>query len=490
VLNHACQISTAILDGESARKHLQPGAQVHAGAIVLQGDCDYLVQAIGGQTKLAQIAKLSGLAMQARLPSAQRQSRLATQFTLVVLLLALLSALTWSFWQADRALAVSLSVITVACPCALALALPVTRAMAYARLQQSGILLLRANALERLSEIDCLALDKTGTLTHITPTQVSTGKYEPCDVHVNVTGSLDVELAKAIVGAMELGSTHPIASALHWPSTLGVRDLVEHAGAGIDAEVIDPSENNRSLGRWQVASPRFFGLPDRDAIVLKGPLGTAHFVVEEQLVDDAIDAAGRLRNLLPELALLSGDHATRVARIANALGIEQFFARQQPEQKRAWVDAQQSLGKKVMMVGDGINDAIALAAAHLSVSFAHGSPLAHAQSDVLLLNDKLSNLPMMLEIARKSERICRQNLWFSKTYNLLMIPCAMIGWIGPSLAALGMALSSLLVTLNAARLLRESTAVPSAAVRPEKTAVTLTPEKTAVAQGSTKRVIA
>ena len=458
-----CSLSAAMLDGEFAPKPRIQGDQVYAGSSVRSGECVYRVQALGADTQIAQIARLSNRAAAYRAPNAAQQAQMATRFTLFVLLFALATAAFWCWLAPERALSITLSVLTVACPCALGLALPLTRAVAHARLQRMGVILLKPDVLERLNRVDCVLLDKTGTLTAL----------EIEHMRVSTSGALSVAEALVIAEKLERGQSHPWGQALcsaysqqaqsTAPLAAPASEIDLHPGLGICGMVAQQ--------RWRLGAPHWFGLADADGVVLDGPSGRAVFTLSERLQPGAELCVAGLRAQGLGVAILSGDSRARVENAAARLGITELSYRQSPEQKRAAVQALSSAGRYPMMLGDGVNDAIALASAHVAVSLGAASALAHAHADVLMLaapshgnrsdGTDLQRLPQVLAIARRASRIARQNVYWAQGYNLAAIPLAAMGFIGPGWAALGMGLSSLLVTLNAARLWRDDSVTRS-----------------------------
>jgi P-type Cu2+ transporter len=464
--SNECALSAALLDGEFAPKFVVRGAPVFAGASVRSGACIYRVTALGGDSQIGHIARLSRRAGARRLPNAAEEARLATRFTFLVLTLALLTAAAWWWIEPSRALSVTLSVLTVACPCALGLALPLTRAVAHARLQRMGVILLKPDVLERSNRVDCVLLDKTGTLTAFAP--VDPVRLNPSHLAdavdaltVQLSGGLSRAHALALAAALERGQNHPWAQALTranaHPSLLAT-DVDVLPGVGIRGTVLGQ--------RWRLGSPAWFGLADDGSVILDGPDGRAHFALEERLLPSAVAAVAALRTLNVDVEILSGDSRARVENVAQRLGIAQARYRQSPTQKHAAVQALLAAGRYPLMLGDGVNDAIALASAHVAVSLGVASALAHANADVLMVEADLTLLPELICTARRAHQIAQQNLYWAQGYNLVAIPLAALGMIGPGWAALGMGLSSLLVTLNAARLWRSGPIRPIRPIRP------------------------
>jgi P-type Cu2+ transporter len=457
LLSTQCALSEALLDGESIAKIRKLGDTVLAGSVLLSVHALVQVTALGEQTRLAQIARWCKTAAQQRLPNAELEAKRATRFTGAVLLAALITACVWSVIAPTRALAVTLSVLTVACPCALGLALPLTRAVAHARAQRWGVLLLKRDALERLGRVDSVLLDKTGTLTEL----------DEATPAISASGNLEASEVLAIANALEQGQSHPFAQrmqSLTWRALDKLETVKVHAtdlkilsGLGIQGQV--QFSNRLGTEQWTIGAPSLFDLPDQGEIILQGPRGRAKIRFSERLREGAQEAVQELQSLGLSVQIISGDAPSRVAEVAHALGIENAYSRQSPQQKfdhvhSATIAASTKSHKTQfpLMLGDGINDAVALASAHVAVSFASGARLAYENADALLMQSDLRALPALIQLARRCGKIAMQSLRWAQIYNLLAIPIAAFGFIGPGWAALGMGLSSLLVTLNACRL--------------------------------------
>jgi Cu2+-exporting ATPase len=267
---------------------------------------------------------------------------------------------------------------------------------------------------------------------------------------IETSGGLSRAQALATAAALERDSLHPLASAFraHAEPGLVATEVLATAGAGVAGWVAGQ--------HWRLGTAEFAGLPagvHSDALHLSGPDGmAARFTLADSLREDAVAACAALRTLGVEVEVLSGDAPAAVARVAATLSITQWRARQTPQLKLAAVHRLQDEGRVVMMVGDGINDAAVLAGAQVSVAMADGAALAHAASDVVLTAPRLLALPELLLAARRARRITRQNLAWAIAYNAIGLLLAAIGWLPPWLAAVGMSVSSLAVTLNALRL--------------------------------------
>ncbi|MBX3725356.1 MAG: cadmium-translocating P-type ATPase [Xanthomonadales bacterium] len=441
LLGAAAELDEALLTGESRPVLRAAGDTVLAGSLAVAQGLRMRVTGTGEDTVLSDLLRLVERAQAQRPRAARLADAVAGRFVLGLIACAVAIAAVWWRIEPERAFEVTLAMLIISCPCALSLAIPAALAAAHARLAGIGVLVLRADALDVLARVDTVLLDKTGTL--------STGQFrlaavEPC-------ADLDAAQALAIAAALERHSPHPIASAfagIEAPAANAVRVI---AGAGIEGEVDGQAWR---LGRAGFAAE---GMPASDADETGVWLGdgrrlVARFRLGDRLRDDAAEACARLRAQGLALELASGDAPDAVAAAARSLAIPVHAARQQPQDKLARVRDLQAQGRVVAMLGDGVNDAPVLAGADVSVALASGAPSAHRAADVVLMGGNLVRLPQTLAVARSTRRVVRQNLAWALAYNLVALPVAALGLVTPWLAALGMALSSLLVTGNALRL--------------------------------------
>ena len=445
----------ALLSGESRPVPRAAGAQVLAGSNNLLAAVQVRVDRTGVDTRFAQIVALMEDAAQQKPRMAQLADRIAKPFLLFVLLAAGGAALWW--WPSDpgHALMVSAAVLIVTCPCALSLATPSAMLAAAGTLARGGVLVRDLRAMEALAEIDTVVFDKTGTLTRdgMAVTAISTR-----------TGTQPAE-ALALAAALAQKSLHPASQALvrhHAQSApasamVAIHAVHEHAGAGLAATLVAPLYG--AQGTLHLGSAALCGLPPTDAdtpqVHLADDAGwLATFKLSEDIRADASAAIATLRQAGASVQILSGDGTRAVDRVAAAVGIQQATGSCNPDGKLERLRALQDKGHRVAMVGDGLNDGPVLAAAHASFAFGLAVPLAQARSDFVVLGDQLQRVPQALLLARKSLRIVRQNLGWAAAYNIICVPLALAGLLPAWLAGLGMALSSLLVVLNAARLSR------------------------------------
>jgi P-type Cu2+ transporter len=407
------------------------------------------VERVGADTRQEQIAALMREAL-ARRPEALRVAdRIAGPFLAAVLLLALGAALWW--WPTDpsRALWVATSVLIVTCPCALSLAAPSALLAAASGLAKRGVLLRRLDALEVLARVRHVMLDKTGT---VTDTQPALRDVRAC---ISALDDVQVQQLADRAAALAAHSAHPLSRALcaarTTPAACAWHNVHELPGLGLEAM------DERGT-RWRLGAPRWWGAAEVGAAsiafgTVEHPSIALHF--DEALRDGAAEGVRALQRAGVALTLLSGDEASRVARLAQRLGLTHFEASATPERKLEALRTAQADGAPVAMVGDGINDAPVLAQADVSFAMGQGAQIARNAADAVLLSGRLDDVAHALLLARRSVRVMRQNLAWAALYNAACVPLALVGWLPPWAAGLGMAVSSLVVVLNALRLARE-----------------------------------
>lgn len=429
------RIDESLLTGESEPVQRATGDTVLAGSIALDAPLLIQVTAIGTGTRLGQLRARIGSGLHDQAGSSALGQRIAARFTLAMLALATLTGLYWMQADPVRAMPAVLAVLAAACPCAFALALPASLAAAHAMLARHGVIVTRPDALARTVRIDRIVTDKTGTL--------SEGRPRLIDVDVVDTGFARDQVL-AIAAALERGHRHPLAHAFReFDAGLFVEAAQTIAGAGVSGRIAGQN--------WRLGRGDWSGAERSDALVLANAAGVvARFRVADRLRAEAAAAVRDWQQFAP-VEVLSGDHPQTVEQVATTLGIG-GRGRLGPEQKRAAIHALRSDGHRVMMIGDGLNDAESLAAADVGVAMGGGAAIAQCHADVLLLRDDLRLVRLLFETARRVRRIARENLAWSILYHLAIVPFAVAGVMSPWLAAVGMAASSLLVTLNALRL--------------------------------------
>jgi len=435
----------SLLTGESSPRDRRPGDRLFAGSVNLGDRVELDVERTGIDTTLGMIGRLSERARYARPAFVQVADRVASYIVVAILGIAAAVAAAWSIVDPSRAFEVTLSVLVITCPCALALATPAAFAAAGSRLAELKLLVTNGDAIEALARADRVLFDKTGTLTHGRPVIVGVAILDD---------RYDEATCRRIAAALEADSSHPIAAAFAVDAPV---PAVEHhrtvVGRGISG-TIDGIE-------WRIGK-RAFVLPDRAApeagvVPARVWLGTvdgivAGFELEDELRSGAREAVDALRARGLEPALLSGDAEAPVVATAARLGIGDARHDLEPEDKLEAIRACQADGHVVVMVGDGINDAPVLAGADISIAPAHAARLAQTNADVIVLGESLKPLVTVLDMARRTMRIVRQNLAWAIVYNTLALPLAALGLVPPWAAAIGMSASSLIVVVNALRL--------------------------------------
>jgi Cu2+-exporting ATPase len=439
----------ALLTGESAPVPKHDGDEVVAGSLNLRAPVLMQVLRLGEDTRQAGIVALMRSALTQRPRLVQQAERLAGPFLWTVLALAAGAAAVWSVVDPSRAVWVAVSVLIVTCPCALSLAAPSALLAATGALARRGVLLQRLEALEGLAGVDTVVFDKTGTLTR--------DRLELAEVRVLREGD-DAPSLLASAASLASLSSHPASQALvaagAQASAVGWTDVEEHAGHGLEARAGDGSVWRLGRRDWVDASAA--GDDADDAALCFGPAGQvrAAFMLREQLRDDAQATIDRLGREGLRVALLSGDAPGRAEALARRLGITDVRGGATPADKLAAVAAWQAEGRRVAMVGDGLNDAPVLARSDVSIAFAHGSAVARSGADVVLLGERLGDVAIARRQAQRTLRVIRQNLAWAAVYNAACVPLALMGWLPPWAAGIGMASSSLLVVLNALRVAR------------------------------------
>lgn len=440
ILLQASAFDEALLTGESTIVPKPVDALAYAGSVCRGRVARLRVTRIGSDTRLSELARLVERAQSERPRLVRIADRIAGGFVAMLLLAAVAVYAWWRKHDPSRALEVTLAVLVVSCPCALSLAVPAVLASAHGALAKLGVLSLREDALNALARADTIVFDKTGTL----------GDGHPQLEAVETFDGMGRERALQIAAALERDSTHPLAHAfadvdIHSPA----HDVRSIAGQGLQGAIDGIAWK---LGRADFAANR----QDDDALWLgDGRQGFARFILRESVRADARTTVQALRAQGLRVEICSGDAQTRVARFARTLDIADARARQSPEDKLAYVRSLQAQGHVVAMVGDGLNDAPVLAGADVSLALADGAALAQRAADFVITSPTLHRIPQAIALARASRRVIRQNLAWAIGYNLLALPLAASGHISPWLAALGMASSSLLVTLNSLRLTRK-----------------------------------
>ncbi len=430
------EVDRALLTGESLPDRAEPGTLLHAGEVNLTGPLTLAVTHAGKDTTLSRLADLVAMAETSKSRYASLADRAARIYAPAVHLLALGAFIGWLWISGDVRLALNIAVATliITCPCALGLAVPAVSTAASGRLFRHGLLIKHATALERLAEVDTVVFDKTGTLTEGRPV-----------LSAHEADQREQGIARALAAA----SSHPLAIALNAgldATPAPVEEIREVPGSGVEG-VIDGWTVRLGRADW-VGAPEAGGT----ATWLKlGDAAPIAFRFVDTLRPGAAAAVSGLVARGFDVRLLSGDSDDAVRTLADAVGISDWKAGVRPDEKARIVDALRAQGRKVLMVGDGLNDTAALAAAHVSISPASALDAARTVSDMVFLGHTLEPLSDAVETASKARRRILENFGIAATYNMISIPVALAGLATPLAAALAMSTSSIVVTLNALR---------------------------------------
>ncbi len=448
VIEGESSVDESLLTGESLPWHRGPGDKVIGGSLNVESPLQVRITSVGEQTLISGIVRLLDRAQAEKPRIARLADRVAGWFVAAQLGIAALVATGWYLAAPERAFEITLAVLVVTCPCALSLATPAAVTAAIGSLTRRGLLVTRGHVLETLAVADQVVFDKTGTLTR--------GLLSLAGVHL--LGTVDRQRVLDIAASLARDSEHPVARvlALHGGAPLPVEGLRSRPGQGMEGVVEGVS--------YRLGNAAFVaGLAGGEAPQPEGLRGTpvwlggeqgwlACFELHDRLRDDAAEAVARLQALGMRVHIFSGDAPGAVAAVAEALGIADWAARLRPEEKLQRVRELQARGHRVIMVGDGVNDAPVLAGADVSVAMGQGAQLAQASADMVALSERLQVLPEGVAKARDTRSVIKQNLAWAVVYNLLAVPLAAAGWVAPWMAAIGMSLSSLVVVVNALRL--------------------------------------
>jgi Cu2+-exporting ATPase len=444
VIDGRSEMDQGLITGETLYAAVKEGSAVYAGSLNVSGTLRIRVSAASEATLLSEITRLLGNALQARSRYVQLADRASRLYAPVVHVTALLTMLGWVLAGASwhDAIITAIAVLIITCPCALGLAIPTVQTVASGAMFRAGVLLNSGDAIERLAEIRRVIFDKTGTLT-LPDLDVVNSTDVPKDVF-------------DLAGRLALASRHPVAAAIARAS---------NAKSPLDGVSEQPGQGVRGLFEGEeirLGSPSFCGADqladailsfDPEASVVAFSRGEAKYVfaVRQGLRPDARATISALQARGIMVEILSGDREPAVRAAAQALGVSEWRAGVTPADKIARINELKQQGFKVLMVGDGLNDAPSLAAAHVSMSPVSAAHLSQVTADLVFLGKPLTPVVAAIDFSRKALHLMRQNLWLAVGYNVLAVPIAIAGFVTPLIAAAAMSGSSLLVMLNALR---------------------------------------
>ncbi|NOD65245.1 MULTISPECIES: heavy metal translocating P-type ATPase [unclassified Ruegeria] len=441
IVSGQSELDRSLLTGETVPVFAEIGQLVSAGEVNLTGPLTLRATAVGEDTSLHRMADLVAIAESGRSRYTSLADKAAKLYAPGVHILSALSFLGWYIYSGDirTALNIAAAVLIITCPCALGLAVPAVTTAASGRLFRKGMLIKHATALERLSEADTVVFDKTGTLTSGAPELVNLGEH----------ARAKVEVALALAEA----SAHPLSVALAKAAReagikpANVRAVVEVPGYGTEGEY---RGQRVRLGRaaWVGAEQG----SETCAWLAIGDHAPVAFRFSDALRPGAAEAVDALRAAGKHVVLMSGDSQGAVRALAEKLGITDWIAEALPQDKAQRIQDLSDQGHHVLMVGDGLNDTAALAAAHVSISPASALDAARVASDIVLLGNDLSPIADACDTAVKATKRIRENFRIATVYNVIAVPLAVIGLATPLIAALAMSTSSITVSLNALRL--------------------------------------
>jgi len=437
------------LTGESVPIYKQLHDHVISGTTSIDADIRFNTTKDFEHSTLSNLVALLENAINKKPKIEQLANKLSEYFSTVILLLAVATFFVWWFWphSFEDSFMVGISVIIIACPCALGLATPVATLVGLSLGAKKGILFKEAAQLETMAKADVLVVDKTGTLTQGRPEVISEELFKDFDI--------------SILNSMTKSSKHPVSNGLtryfsEKYISLGeivFDEFIQVPARGIKAKYQDNSylggnlqlmlDNNIEID--YISSNTVFYFAVNNQLV-------AVYELNDTIKDNAREMVSALRKSKIETIMLTGDHQNSASSVAKDVGIKEFYFDLSPEDKLSYIDTLHSKGKTVVMVGDGVNDILALAKADIGIVMGSGSDIAVDVSDVVLLNDSLSSLLDAFKISRTTFGLIKQNFAISLTYNGITIPLAMAGFIIPLIAAISMSVSSLLVVGNSMRI--------------------------------------
>lgn len=464
VLEGRSECDEALMTGESRPILKQVGDKVIAGSINQHSALIVRSEKVGQETQLAHLIGMMENATLEKPRLVQIADKHASRFLIAIIVIAIASGMVWSFIEPDRAFWIAISVIVVTCPCALSLATPGVMSAAIGQMAKAGMLVTKGAAIESLAKVTHVVFDKTGTL--------SFGRLKVLETLWIGEQTQGHDELQALVLRMSGLSSHPVSKAVHdycverlnrsqqqTASSIDLSLIKEFPGLGVE---VSHAEQVFRFGRLEFAlelSTSSWQIPahyaDKTISVLADEVGLiAIFVLQDSLREDAVEVVHELQRSGKKVLLLSGDRLEVVRVSADACGITEYFAELKPDQKFNMIRGLQAQGAVVAMVGDGMNDGPALSLANVSIAMGQGAPISQSRSDCLLMSNRLSDLSFAMKVSRFSYRVIQENLAWALLYNLIAIPAAVIGWLEPWHAALGMSLSSLLVVVNGLRVLR------------------------------------
>ena len=471
VIDGISHVDESMMSGEPIPVSRTIGEQVVAGTVNQDGYLQVRVSQVGAHTVLAQIVSMVEQAQTQKAPVQKLTDQIAGVFVPAVLLIALITGIGWFIYGQTQHMPTALmwarianavcSVLIIACPCALGLAVPAAIMVGLGRGARRGILIRDIDAIQRAEKIKTIIFDKTGTIT--------AGK--PAVMSVIPIGPIAPEEILRLAASAELYSSHPLAAAIvNHAKELGLRipepnGFNNEAGLGVSARIegktylVGSEQLLRSHGRLSSGYPPQAADHTLAHVAIKCPDGTIDrfglIAISDQVKSDSADAIAALHRRRITTVLLTGDNRAAATAVARQVGIDEIHAEVRPDGKAEIVKSLQQNGHKVAMVGDGINDAPALAQADLGIALGSGSDIAKETGQIILVSPSLKNVAVALRLSRATMTKVRQNLFLAFVYNVAAIPLAAFGILNPYIAAAAMALSDVSVLGNSLLLARK-----------------------------------
>ncbi|MEE3744968.1 heavy metal translocating P-type ATPase [Campylobacter porcelli] len=442
VLNGVGSFDLSSITGESLPVTISSGKSIISGAVCVDGSVEYRASEIFKSSILSKIIDLLNKASFKKPKIELLANQISAKFSLTILLLGILTFAIWLFnsGEISKGVIVAVSVIIIACPCALSLATPVATLIALGSAMRGGIIFKEARIIENLAKCGCVVFDKTGTLSKSKLKVVKATKFK--------------EYNQDLLYSLAISSIHPVSVAIRDFSLgeqLNLSDITNHNGLGMSAKYGDLNiyggsakfMNYMGFGEFEASGLSYYFAVDKEVV--------AKFELEDELREESKAIINELKNDGYKVVMLTGDNELTASKIANTLGISEFYASQNPIEKSQII---QRLNSKtpVVMVGDGINDAVALSMASVGICMGSGAQISIEKSDVVLLDDNLNSLLRALKLSKLTFKTIKENLIFTLIYNALTIPLAMMGYIIPLFAAISMSLSSIIVVLNSTKI--------------------------------------
>lgn len=441
ILEGAGSVDCSIATGETAGTRIASGSTVLAGTMSIDGSFHVRVKSHARNSFIESLERLIDTAVNSRMPYMQIANRAARLYAPVVHMAALLTLIGWLLVGAGLhdAIVASIAVLIITCPCALALAVPTVQVVAMGELFRANVIANSPDLTERLAQIDTVVFDKTGTLT-LPEASVCNSSEIPSDL-------------QSLAARLAAGSKHPLARAVGRLDSdcVALTNVAEEAGRGVRAVVDGMELRLGSASFCNVSDLQKGQSGNTSSIYFRAGDRVAEFRIGQEVRDHAAEVTKGLKSKGYKLIILSGDRPGPVEFVSRNLGIDEWRANCTPEQKIATLRQLQQEGRKVLMVGDGLNDAPALAAAYVSISPISAADLTQTHADGMFLGDSLRPLYEAIDVSLKAKATMVQNLGLAFVYNIIAIPLAVSGFVTPLVAAAAMSCSSILVSINALR---------------------------------------